>query len=114
MAERTAVSTLSVMPADSALVPVVSTRFSVVLVDTVEQRAPERECIEVEATQQQPERGLVEGRRLWQMQEDDWFMLLDLVDRVPSGVPTTPVSGMKSFHQALLLVLCLNYWYFMD
>uniref|UniRef100_A0A8K9UF24 Protein 4.1 n=1 Tax=Oncorhynchus mykiss TaxID=8022 RepID=A0A8K9UF24_ONCMY len=82
-----------VMPADSALVPVVSTRFSVVLVDTVEQRAPERECIEVEATQQQPERGLVEGRRLWQMQEDDWFMLLDLVDRVPSGVPTTPVSA---------------------
>ncbi|XP_071025921.1 uncharacterized protein [Oncorhynchus clarkii lewisi] len=82
-----------VMPADSALVPVVSTRFSVVLVDTVEQRAPERECIEVEATQQQPERGLVEGRRLWQMQEDDWFVLLDLVDRVPSGVPTTPVSA---------------------
>ncbi|XP_064883597.1 titin-like isoform X13 [Oncorhynchus nerka] len=82
-----------VMPADSALVPVVSTRFSVVLVDTVEQRAPERECIEVEATQQQPERGLVEGRRPWQMQEDDWFMLLDLADRVPSGVPTTPVSA---------------------
>ncbi|XP_031667839.1 titin isoform X12 [Oncorhynchus kisutch] len=83
-----------VMPADSALVPVVSTRFSVVLVDTVEQRAPERECIEVEATQQQPERGLVEGRRPWQMQEDDWFMLLDLADRVPSGVPTSPVSVM--------------------
>ncbi|XP_042174723.1 uncharacterized protein LOC112225339 isoform X11 [Oncorhynchus tshawytscha] len=82
-----------VMPADSALVPVVSTRFSVVLVDTVEQRAAERECIEVEATQQQPERGLVEGRRPWQMQEDDWFMLLDLADRVPSGVPTTPVSA---------------------
>ncbi|XP_031667832.1 titin isoform X5 [Oncorhynchus kisutch] len=82
-----------VMPADSALVPVVSTRFSVVLVDTVEQRAPERECIEVEATQQQPERGLVEGRRPWQMQEDDWFMLLDLADRVPSGVPTSPVSA---------------------
>uniref|UniRef100_UPI001EAE9A93 LOW QUALITY PROTEIN: titin-like n=1 Tax=Oncorhynchus gorbuscha TaxID=8017 RepID=UPI001EAE9A93 len=82
-----------VMPADSALVPVVSTRFSVVLVDTVEQRAPERECIEVEATQQQPQRGLVEARRPWQMQEDDWFMLLDLADRVPSGVPTTPVSA---------------------
>ncbi|XP_064802866.1 titin-like isoform X6 [Oncorhynchus masou masou] len=82
-----------VMPADSALVPVVSTRFSVVLVDTVEQKAPERECIEVEDTQQQPERGLVEGRRPRQMQEDDWFMLLDLADRVPSGVPTTPVSA---------------------
>ncbi|XP_045553476.1 uncharacterized protein isoform X22 [Salmo salar] len=82
-----------VMPVDTALVPVVSTRFSLVLVDTVEQRAPERECIEVEATQQHPERGLVEGRRPWQMQEDDWFMLLDLADRVSSGVPTTPVSA---------------------
>ncbi|XP_045074748.1 LOW QUALITY PROTEIN: uncharacterized protein LOC121555567 [Coregonus clupeaformis] len=82
-----------VMPVDSAPVPVASTRFSVVLVDTVEHRAPERECIEVEATQQQPERGLVEGQRPWQIQEDDWFMLLDLADRVPSGIPTTPVSA---------------------
>ncbi|KAK6327023.1 hypothetical protein J4Q44_G00026680 [Coregonus suidteri] len=82
-----------VMPVDSAPVPVASTRFSVVLVDTVEHRAPERECIEMEATQQQPERGLVEGQRPWQMQEDDWFMLLDLADRVPSGIPTTPVSA---------------------
>ncbi|CAB1334796.1 unnamed protein product [Coregonus sp. 'balchen'] len=85
--------TLYKPPVDSAPVPVASTRFSVVLVDTVEHRAPERECIEVEATQQQPERGLVEGQRPWQIQEDDWFMLLDLADRVPSGIPTTPVSA---------------------
>lgn len=65
-----------------------STISSVVLVDTVEWRAQERGGIVDETTHMLPEKGLV--LQPWKEQEDDWFVQLDLPDRVPTGTQTIP------------------------
>ncbi|KAL0985268.1 hypothetical protein UPYG_G00154790 [Umbra pygmaea] len=73
-----------VMPA----VPVrlASTRFSVVLVEEGEQGS---KPIGQEAVQNT----LVEGLKPWQVQDDDWFVLLDPDERIPMGIPRTPASA---------------------
>uniref|UniRef100_A0A3P8XJP9 Protein 4.1 n=1 Tax=Esox lucius TaxID=8010 RepID=A0A3P8XJP9_ESOLU len=75
-----------VVSVETLPVPLASTRFSVVLVEE------EELGIEPIGEEAIPD-ATVLALPPMQGQEDDWFVLLDLAKRIPSGIPTTPASA---------------------